>query len=210
MSFNLARTLAFHDIKQSKKASNSGSNPDKRISISYHPFDTKPISSPPLFCFIMSKTEKAVFAAGCFWGVQAAFDQTPGVLNTRVGYCGGKTPHPTYEQVCSHASGHAEVVEVEYVVKKTSYEKLLERFFSLHDPTQMNRQGPDVGDNYRSAIFFSDEKQKKEAAAFLTKLDKSKRFSKPIATTLEPLTEFWPAEDYHQKYYLKHDIACHI
>lgn len=158
----------------------------------------------------MAKTTKAVFAAGCFWGVQAAFDKTDGVVSTRVGYCGGKTANPTYEQVCSHSSGHAEAVEVEYDPKKISYEQLLSRFFSLHDPTQVNRQGPDVGDNYRSAIFYADEKQKKEALDFIAKLNASKKFPKPIATRLEPLTSFWPAEDYHQKYYLKHDIACHI
>ena len=156
------------------------------------------------------KTEKAVFAAGCFWGVQAAFDKTPGVVKTTVGYCGGQTPHPTYEQVCSHSTGHAESVQVEYDPKKTSYDKLLARFFELHDPTQVDRQGPDVGNNYRSAIFFSDEKQKKEARAVMEKLASSKRYPRPIATSLEPLSVFWPAEDYHQKYYLKHDIACHI
>lgn len=158
----------------------------------------------------IGKTEKAVFACGCFWGVQAAFDKTPGVVKTAVGYCGGRISHPTYEQVCSHASGHAEAVEVEYDTKKTSYDKLLARFFKMHDPTQVDRQGPDVGNNYRSAIFFSDEKQKKEAAAFISKLNAAKRFPRPIATSLEPLSTFWPAEDYHQKYYLKHEIACHI
>ncbi len=157
-----------------------------------------------------AKTRKCVFAAGCFWGVQAAFDKTPGVVSTRVGYCGGHIAHPTYEQVCSHTTGHAESVEVEYDERKTSYEKLLARFFELHDPTQIDRQGPDVGNNYRSVIFYSNEKQKEKAAAFVAKLDASKRFPRPIATSLEPLTTFWPAEDYHQKYYLKHDIACHI
>lgn len=156
------------------------------------------------------KTQKAVFAAGCFWGVQAAFDETPGVVKTTAGYCGGKIPNPTYEQVCSHTTGHAESVEVEFDPKKVSYEQLLERFFSLHDPTQVNRQGPDVGDNYRSAIFYQNEGQKKEAEVMMKKLASLKRFPRPIATRLEPASTFWPAEDYHQKYYLKHDIACHI
>ncbi|VVB57336.1 Peptide methionine sulfoxide reductase MsrA [uncultured archaeon] len=158
----------------------------------------------------MAKTQKAVFAAGCFWGVQAAFDETPGVVKTTVGYCGGKTANPSYEQVCSHASGHAEAVEVEYEPQKISYEKLMLRFFELHDPTQVNRQGPDVGSNYRSAIFYSSEKEKKEAAALISKLNASKKYSKPIATSLEPASTFWVAEDYHQKYYKTHDIACHI
>jgi len=157
-----------------------------------------------------AKTQKAVFAAGCFWGVQAALDQTPGVLSTKVGYTGGQVQKPTYEQVCSHSSGHAEAVEVEYDPKKVSYQQLLARFFALHDPTQVNRQGPDVGDNYRSAIFYSNEKEKKAASALIAKLNASKKFPRPIATRLEPASTFWVAEDYHQKYYLKHDIACHI
>ncbi len=156
------------------------------------------------------KTKKAVFAAGCFWGVQAAFDKTPGVAGTKVGYCGGRAAHPTYEQVCSHTTGHAEAVEVEYDPKKISYAKLLARFFAIHDPTQVNRQGPDVGDNYRSAIFYANEKEKKEAQEMMAKLTASKRFPRPIATKLEPLSTFWVAEDYHQKYYKTHDIACEI
>jgi methionine-S-sulfoxide reductase len=155
--------------------------------------------------------ETAILAAGCFWGVQAYFDQVPGVLETEVGYIGGHTQKPTYEQVCSHTTGHAEATKIIYDPKKISYETLLKQFFRMHDPTQLNRQGPDVGDQYRSAIFYLSEDQKKQAQKTIKDLNDSKEFSKPIATTLEKAGTFWPAEDYHQKFTSRtgHGM-CHI
>jgi peptide-methionine (S)-S-oxide reductase len=155
--------------------------------------------------------QKAVFAAGCFWGVQAAFDETPGVMATEVGYTNGRTENPTYDDVCSHTSGHAEAVSVTFDPAKVSFESLVEKFFTLHDPTQLNRQGPDVGDQYRSGIFTIDAEQEKIARAVKDKLEKSGRFKRPIATIIEPLKKFWRAEEYHQKYAEKHGgAACHI
>lgn len=154
------------------------------------------------------KTEKATFAAGCFWGVQAAFDQTKGVLRTEVGYTGGTTKNPTYEDVCSDETGHAEAVLVEFDPKKVSYQELLEIFWKIHDPTQFNRQGPDVGTQYRSAIFYHSKKQK--AAALASKEKAQKKFKRPIATKIENAKEFYPAEEYHQKYYKKHGMTCRI
>lgn len=156
-------------------------------------------------------TEEAVFAAGCFWGVQDYFDHVPGVIDTEVGYIGGHTDHPTYEQVCSHRSGHAEAVRVVYDPEKVSYETLSRHFFRMHDPTQLDRQGPDIGDNYRSAIFYKNELQKLQAHQLIDELSKSGKYKRPIVTTLEPKSTFWPAEDYHQKYVQKTGIgACHI
>lgn len=155
--------------------------------------------------------EIAIFAAGCFWGVQFYFDQAPGVLETEVGYIGGKTEHPTYEQVCSHTTGHAEATKIVYDPKKTSYRTLLMQFFRMHDPTQMNRQGPDVGDQYRSAIFYLNDEQKKMAEDVINELDESGRFDKPIVTSLEPAEKWWRAEEYHQKYTEKTGMGmCHI
>ena len=147
-----------------------------------------------------AKTQTAIFAAGCFWGVQYYFDQVPGVLETEVGYIGGHTENPSYEAVCSHSTGHAEAVKILFDPKKTNYEKLLEQFFYMHDPTQLNRQGPDVGDQYRSAIFYVGEIQKKAAEQLIAKLNKSDFKDKKIVTTLENGKKFWPAEDYHQKF----------
>jgi peptide-methionine (S)-S-oxide reductase len=150
----------------------------------------------------------ATFAAGCFWGVESVFEQVPGVLSTRVGYTGGYTESPTYEQVCGHGTGHAEAVEVTYDPERVSYEQLLDIFFANHDPTQLNRQGWDVGDQYRSAVFFHDRDQ--EVAALKTKatLEAAGRFRKPIVTEIVPAPQFWPAEDYHQKYYSRRGMAA--
>ncbi len=150
-------------------------------------------------------SKKATFAAGCFWGVEAAFRETPGVLRTTVGYTGGFTKNPTYEQVCSHTTGHAEAVEVEFDPDQISYEKLLDVFFGIHDPTQLNRQGPDIGDQYRSAIFVHDDEQAAEAAA--SKDEHAKDFARPIVTEITPASTFYPAEDYHQRYLEKRGMA---
>jgi peptide-methionine (S)-S-oxide reductase len=150
-------------------------------------------------------SKKATFAAGCFWGVEAAFRETPGVLGTTVGYTGGRTAHPTYEQVCSHTTGHAEAVEVEFDPAQISYDKLLDVFFSIHDPTQLNRQGPDIGDQYRTAIFVHDDEQAAEAAA--AKDAHAKDFARPIVTEITPAPAFYPAEDYHQRYLEKRGMA---
>lgn len=142
--------------------------------------------------------QKAIFAAGCFWGVQYYFDQVPGVIKTTVGYTGGHTENPSYEAVCTHTTGHAEAVLIEFDPTKLSYEKLVRQFFRMHDPTQLNRQGPDVGDSYRSAIFYFDDGQRQTADQ--VKLELEPKFDKPIVTQIAPAAEFYPAEDYHQKY----------
>ena len=155
--------------------------------------------------------ETATFGAGCFWGVQASFDQIPGVLSSRVGYAGGKRPNPTYEQVCSDATGHAEVVELVFDPQIVHYDDLVRMFFDLHDPTQLNRQGPDVGSQYRSVIFYHDEKQQQAALRVMAEEISSGRHRGPIVTALEPASPFWPAEDYHQKYLAKRGrSSCHI
>ncbi len=154
---------------------------------------------------------KATFAAGCFWGVEATFRQLPGVTATRVGYTGGKTANPTYKEVCSDTTGHAEAVEVDYDPARISYDKLLDVFWENHDPTQVNRQGPDWGTQYRSAIFFHTPAQEAEANSSKEKLAKSGRFNKPIATQIVPAATFNEAEDYHQQYLEKRGLAtCHI
>jgi peptide-methionine (S)-S-oxide reductase len=154
---------------------------------------------------------KATFAAGCFWGVEATFRQLPGVTSTRVGYTGGQLANPTYEDVCTDRTGHAEAVEVEYDPAKLSYDKLLEVFWENHDPTQLNRQGPDHGTQYRSGIFFHTTEQETAAQASKENLEKSKRYSRPIVTQIVPAVTFFPAEDYHQQYLEKRGLAtCHI
>src|SRR3989337_781523 len=145
-------------------------------------------------------TEKATFGAGCFWGVEAAFRKSEGFVSTTVGYSGGSSKNPTYQDVCSGRTGHAEVVQVEYDPSKTSYEELLDVFWSIHDPTQLNRQGPDVGTQYRSAISYHNEKQKKAAIASQEKIEKSGKFRNPIVTAIVPISEFYKAEKYHQRY----------
>ena len=146
----------------------------------------------------------ATFAAGCFWGVQSRFDDLPGVTATEVGYTGGSTEHPTYQQVCSHTTGHAEAVRVEFDPGTITYQELLAHFFSMHDPTQWMRQGPDVGDQYRSAVFFHDREQEKAALAAIEQLTQSRVFTRPVVTQVVPAAPWWPAEEYHQKYFQKH------
>ena len=154
---------------------------------------------------------KATLAAGCFCGVEATFRQLPGVISTRVGYNGGDFAQPTYKDVCSDRTGHAEAVEVEYDPAKLSYEKLLDVFWENHDPTQLNRQGPDWGTQYRSAIFFHSPEQEAAAKTSKENLEKSGRYRKPIVTQIVPAVTFYPAEDYHQQYLEKRGLAsCHI
>jgi peptide-methionine (S)-S-oxide reductase len=154
---------------------------------------------------------KALFGAGCFWGVEAAFRQVEGVLATAVGYSGGRQENPTYESVCSGKTGHAEVVEVEYDPSKVSYEQLLDMFWENHDPTTLNRQGPDVGEQYRSAIFFQTPEQEAAALASKERLEKSGRYKRPIVTEITPARAFYRAEEYHQRYLEKHGLAhCRI
>ena len=157
----------------------------------------------------MHKQNKAIFAAGCFWGVQTYFDQVPGVISSRVGYTGGHTENPTYEQVCSHTTGHAEAVEVTFDPEKVSYDTLVRQFFRMHNPTQLNRQGPDIGDSYRSAIFYISDEQKNIAEKIKDEL--APNFDKPIVTEFTEASEFYKAEEYHQKYTEKTGIGmCHI
>jgi peptide-methionine (S)-S-oxide reductase len=154
---------------------------------------------------------KATFGAGCFWGVEEEFRKVPGVLATAVGYSGGTKASPTYEDVCSDATGHAEVVEVEYDPAKVAYDALLEVFWNNHNPTQLNRQGPDVGTQYRSAIFFHSPEQEAAAKASKERLEKSGRFSRPIVTEITPASRFWRAEEYHQRYFEKRGGgSCHV
>ena len=149
-------------------------------------------------------TEKATFGAGCFWGVEAVFRQTNGVKDAAVGYAGGKTQNPTYEDVCSDATDHAEVVEVVFDPSEVSYAELLDVFWRNHDPTTRNRQGPDVGSQYRSVVFYHSPEQKVAAEAKLAELEKSGRFRRPIVTQIEPAPTFYRAEEYHQQYLAKH------
>jgi len=150
---------------------------------------------------------KATFAAGCFWGVEAAFRQIDGVTATTVGYSGGNTTNPTYKEVCTDTTGHAEIVQVEYDPDTVSYETLLDLFWSNHDPTQLNRQGPDVGTQYRSAIYCHDDEQKAAAAASKERLESSGRYGRPVVTEITEAQEFYPAEDYHQQYLEKRGLA---
>jgi peptide-methionine (S)-S-oxide reductase len=153
-------------------------------------------------------TQIATFAAGCFWGVEDAFRRLPGVLEAVSGYIGGNVDNPTYRQVCGHTTGHAEAVEVTFDPEKISYDKLLAAFWEIHDPTQLNRQGPDVGDQYRSAIFTHGDEQQREAVASRDR--EQQKHSRPIVTQILPAPRFWPAEDYHQRYFQKNGGACHI
>lgn len=157
------------------------------------------------------ETETAYFAAGCFWGVEDRFQQVPGVIDAVSGYQGGHTQDPTYKQVCSGTTGHAETVRVRYDPRRVSYRDLLEQFFKLHDPTQRNRQGPDVGTQYRSAIFAADEEQMKQARKYVEELHEAKRFDgRPIATQIDKAGPFYEAEEYHQDYHAKHGGSCAI
>jgi len=150
---------------------------------------------------------KATFGAGCFWHVEDLLRKTRGVTSTQVGYIGGKLANPTYDEVCTDATGHAEAVQVEYDPSEISYDDLLKVFWNNHDPTSLNRQGPDVGNQYRSAIFFHDEEQKKIAQKSKEELEKSGRFQKPIVTEIVPAPKFYKAEEYHQKYFQKHGLS---
>lgn len=158
----------------------------------------------------MNEIQTATFGAGCFWGVEWVFRRVPGVTQAISGYAGGTTPDPTYRDVCSHTTGHAEVVRVTFDPGIVSYEQLLEVFWALHDPTQVNRQGPDVGDQYRSVVMPETDEQRSIAEA--SRAAAQARFDRPIATTIEPLEVFYPAEDYHQAYYEKngHQPYCHV
>jgi peptide-methionine (S)-S-oxide reductase len=156
--------------------------------------------------------EKATFGAGCFWGVEAAFAALPVVTSTAVGYEGGSLQRPSYQDVCTDQTGHAEVVELEFDPGKITYEKLLDAFFTLHDPTTLNRQGPDWGSQYRSAIFFHSPEQQAQAEAKIEQLTAEGRFKpRRIVTKIEPAQTFWRAEEYHQRYLEKRGLAsCHI
>lgn len=150
----------------------------------------------------MTQQKKAaVFGGGCFWCTEAVFDELHGVMSVVSGYAGGDVKNPTYEQVCGGRTGHAEVIRIEFDPDQIAFRDLLTVFFATHDPTTLNRQGNDVGTQYRSAILYADEEQKREAESFINELDAAGTFGKPIVTTLEPLTDFYPAESYHQKYY---------
>ncbi len=154
---------------------------------------------------------KATFAAGCFWGVEDAFRQVKGVTSTTVGYIGGTSKNPTYKEVCTDRTGHAEAVEVEFDPNQVSYRELLALFFQSHDPTTLNRQGPDFGSQYRSAIFFHDAEQEKEAREAKAALEKAGVFKRPIVTQIVAAPEFYRAEDYHQQYFEKQGIrSCHL
>jgi len=153
-------------------------------------------------------TEKATFAAGCFWGVEAAFRQLPGVLEVTSGYTGGHAAKPSYRDVCTGTTGHAEAVEIEYDPQKVSYDALLDAYWKIHDPTTPNRQGPDVGTQYRSAIFTHGPEQQRAAEASRDREQMNQR--KPIVTEIVPAGEFYPAEDYHQRYFENNGVACHI
>ena len=155
--------------------------------------------------------EKATFGAGCFWGVELTLQQLPGVAETAVGYSGGTLNNPTYKDVCTGTTGHAEVVQVLFAPQQISYEQMLEAFFSLHDPTQKNRQGPDWGTQYRSVIFYHSPQQEQAARAIIERLTQQHRFAKPIVTQVEPAQTFWPAEEYHQKYLEKRGMrSCRL
>lgn len=154
--------------------------------------------------------EQATFAAGCFWGVEATFRQIPGVHETSVGYTGGDTADPTYPEVCNGTTGHAEAVQVTFDPAQVSYTQLLEIFWQCHDPTQLNRQGPDIGTQYRSAIFFHSPQQEAAATASKNQQEKSGRYDKPIATEIVAATRYYPAEEYHQQYLEKRGQRfCH-
>jgi len=155
--------------------------------------------------------EKATFGAGCFWGIEARFAEMPGVLDTAVGYEGGELEHPTYKEVCTDRTGHAEVVDVTFDPSRISFDTLLDAFFAMHDPTQVNRQGPDWGSQYRSVVFAHSEEQARQAQAKIAELNATGAYRQPIATKVEPAKTFWKAEEYHQRYLEKRGmVSCHI
>jgi peptide-methionine (S)-S-oxide reductase len=147
------------------------------------------------------ETRVAVFGGGCFWCTEAVFDELDGVVSVMPGYAGGRVKNPTYEEVCSGETGHAEVIRIEFNPRKIAFNDLLTVFFATHDPTTLNRQGADVGTQYRSVVFYVDEEQKRQAESLIKELNDANSFGRPVVTTVEPLKEFYPAEDYHRKYY---------
>jgi peptide-methionine (S)-S-oxide reductase len=151
----------------------------------------------------MAETETATLGGGCFWCLEAVYDEIKGVENVDNGYAGGRRPSPTYEQVCTGTTGHAEVVRVTYDPDVVSYRQLLEIFFSIHDPTTKDRQGNDIGTQYRSAIYYENDEQRRIAQEIVAEIERDDIFGKPITTQLEPLTQFWPAEEYHRDYYAR-------
>lgn len=155
--------------------------------------------------------QKATFAAGCFWGVEETFRTLPGVISTRVGYTGGTMKNPSYQDVCTDQTGHAEAVEITYDPEKISYSELLQIFFDNHNPTTINKQGPDIGTQYRSAIFYHNQDQKEQAEKMIKELNESGKYKKPVVTQIEPAQTFYEAETYHQKYLMKKGLDnCHI
>ena len=174
--------------------------------VSVRAADPKPSAMTP------PKLEKATFGAGCFWGVEYQYAKIPGVLSAESGYAGGKTENPTYEEICAKGTGHAEVIEVTFDPTKVTYRTLVEYFFKMHDPTQVDRQGPDIGDQYRSVIFTHSPEQQKTAEDVKIGLTLAKAFSRPIATQIDKAPKFWRAEEYHQKYYQlrKKKPYCHL
>jgi peptide-methionine (S)-S-oxide reductase len=155
--------------------------------------------------------EKAIFGAGCFWGVESFFREVPGVIDAVSGYAGGALANPTYKQVCSGTTGHAEVVQVTFDPAKVSFDRLLEVYFANHDPTTLNRQGPDMGSQYRSVIFAQTPEQERQARKMIERLTEAKRFRRPIVTSIEPFRNFLPAEEYHQRYFEKNGLpSCHV
>jgi peptide-methionine (S)-S-oxide reductase len=158
----------------------------------------------------IATTELATFGAGCFWGVEATFRQIPGVLDAISGYEGGTTEKPSYRDVCTGRTGHAEVVQVRFDPARVTYERLLETFWNVHDPTTSNRQGPDVGTQYRSVIFYHSPEQREKAEAGLRREDATGKRARPIVTQIVPAQPFYAAEDYHQRYFEKNGIACHV
>lgn len=153
---------------------------------------------------------KATFGAGCFWGVEMRFREIPGVVDAAVGYMGGHVDNPTYRQVCSDQTGHAEVCQVEFDPERVDYEALVRAFFELHDPTQRNRQGADFGSQYRSVVFAHDDDQRQAAERVKSEVDASGRFRAPVVTSIEPAAAFWPAEDYHQQYLARNSGSCAV
>jgi methionine-S-sulfoxide reductase len=174
--------------------------------VSVRAADPKPSAMTP------PKLEKATFGAGCFWGVEYQYAKIPGVISAESGYAGGKTLNPTYEDICAKGTGHAEVIEVTFDPAKVTYRTLVEYFFKMHDPTQVNRQGPDIGDQYRSVIFTHSPEQQKVAEDVKIGLTLAKAFSRPIATQIDKAPKFWRAEEYHQKYYQLRNKKpyCHL